>query len=173
MEEVVLVDSNDRQIGVTEKMAAHRGEAKLHRAFTVFLRNNDGLFLTTRRSALKPLWPLFWDAACSSHQRPEETDVEAVRRRLLEELDATAQQLEYLFAYEYHIAYSPEWSEYEINHIVLGTLNENPRPHPDEVSEYQWRSVEEIDGILADADQKIFAPWFPLAWIRLKRELKL
>lgn len=173
MEKVILVDANDRPTGEAEKMEAHRDDAQLHRAFTVFLRNDAGKFLITRRSALKPLWPLWWDAACSSHQRPGETDVEACRRRLLFELDTTAQQLQYLFAYEYHIRYSEEWSEYEINHIVIGTLNENPRPHPDEVSEYKWISAQEIDAIVADPQQQFFAPWFPLAWVRLKHELKL
>lgn len=169
-EQVILVDRHDREEGVTEKMAAHQGEGKLHRAFTVFLFNDRGQTLVARRSALKPLWPLWWDGACSSHPRPGETTVEAARRRLVEELEVTATDLEYVFQYEYHAVYSPQWSENEINHIVIGQFNGSPIPDPNEVETWKWRSPEEIDGELSRTDHK-FAPWFPPAWVRLKTRL--
>ena len=40
MEQVVLVDENDNQIGIEEKMAAHSNGGKLHRAISVFIFNS-------------------------------------------------------------------------------------------------------------------------------------
>ncbi len=167
---VILIDRHDRESGSTDIVTAHRGVGRLHRAFTVFLFNDEGKTLAVRRSPLKPLWPLYWDGACSSHQKPGETTIEAARRRLTEELELTAQDLEYVFQYEYHAVYSPEWSENEINHIVIGKTNANPIPDPNEVETWDWRTPDEIDAELARPDHK-FAPWFPLAWVRLKNRL--
>ncbi len=167
-EKIILVDHDDQPIGEIGKIEAHRGQGRLHRAFTIFLRNRTGQWLTTQRAAAKPLWPNWWDGACSSHQQPNEADLPAAARRLIDELNLTAQNLEYVFKYEYHAIYSPQWSENEINHIVVGTFDDNIRPNPSEVSEWRWRSTGEINKALADSNQKIFAPWFPPAWHMLR-----
>ncbi|RYF23835.1 MAG: isopentenyl-diphosphate delta-isomerase, partial [Flavobacteriales bacterium] len=49
MEKVILVDKQDREIGVMEKMQAHK-EAKLHRAFSVFLLNDKNEILLQKRA---------------------------------------------------------------------------------------------------------------------------
>lgn len=171
IENVILVDSRDRPVGTAEKVAAHKGVGKLHRAFTIFLRNHQDLWLTTKRSAEKPLWPMWWDAACSSHQRPDENDIEASRRRLKFELGIKARELEYAFKYEYHAVYSPQWAENEINHIVIGEFDGRPNINPREVVEFKWRTSQEINEIVADPEQKVFAPWFSLAWNEISRKL--
>ncbi|MFN5937548.1 MAG: NUDIX domain-containing protein, partial [Sphingobacteriales bacterium] len=52
MEQVILVDDFDNQIGVMEKMEAHE-KALLHRAFSVFLFNAKGEMLLQRRALSK------------------------------------------------------------------------------------------------------------------------
>jgi isopentenyl-diphosphate delta-isomerase len=66
MVNLVLVDENDNQVGVKEKIAAHLGDGDLHRAFSILIFNSKGETLVTQRSAEKMLWPLFWDSACAS-----------------------------------------------------------------------------------------------------------
>ena len=44
---VVLVDEQDREIGLKEKVSAHLGQGTRHRAFSVFLHNEKGEILQT------------------------------------------------------------------------------------------------------------------------------
>ena len=56
-EEVILVDEQDRECGVSEKLAAHRDGGQLHRAFSVFLFDADGRTLLQQRAAAKYHFP--------------------------------------------------------------------------------------------------------------------
>jgi isopentenyl-diphosphate delta-isomerase len=49
MEEVILVNEIDEEIGIMEKLEVHR-KALLHRAFSVFLFNSKGEMLLQRRA---------------------------------------------------------------------------------------------------------------------------
>ncbi len=52
MEEVILVNELDEQVGTMEKMEAHvKGE--LHRAFSIFLFNNKNEMLLQQRAFTK------------------------------------------------------------------------------------------------------------------------
>ena len=50
MTEVVLVNELDQEIGKMEKMQAHV-EGKLHRAFSVFVLNDENKMLLQKRAA--------------------------------------------------------------------------------------------------------------------------
>ena len=76
-EPLMLVDSDDVVIGFEEKAAAHRGNGVLHRAFSIFLFNEQGEVLLQQRSALKPLWPEYWSNTCCSHPRRGESLTQA------------------------------------------------------------------------------------------------
>lgn len=56
-ENCILVDENDRSLGLSSKRDCHRvnadGESKLHRAFSVFLFNTKGEMLLQKRSSHK------------------------------------------------------------------------------------------------------------------------
>ena len=41
-EPLILVDSNDEEVGFLDKEACHNGDGKLHRAFSVFIFNSEG-----------------------------------------------------------------------------------------------------------------------------------
>jgi len=74
-EQVILVDENDRAYGVAEKMLAHR-EAKLHRAFSIFVTNSQGELLLQKRSKSKYHSGGLWTNTCCSHPRPGEETLE-------------------------------------------------------------------------------------------------
>ena len=88
MEFVILVDNNDRQIGLMEKQAAHI-EPHLHRAFSIFLFNSKGELLMQQRAFSKYHSPGLWTNTCCSHHRSGETLEEATSRRLMEEMGMT------------------------------------------------------------------------------------
>ena len=84
-ENVILVNVNDEKIGLMEKMEAHE-KALLHRAFSVFSFNKKGQLLLQQRATSKYHSPLLWTNTCCSHQRDGETNIEAGKRRLQEEM---------------------------------------------------------------------------------------
>lgn len=168
-EQILQVNSLDEVLGTIGKVEAHRAPGTLHRAFTIFLFDEAGRVLLTKRSARKPLWPGWWDAACSSHQWENESDEEASWRRLPFEIGikpSQVQGLQFRFSYEYHVIYNDEWAENEVNHILTGILLGDPVASPDEVAAWEWKSPEEVTAELAVKNHR-FAPWFELAWKRL------
>ena len=72
-----------------EKMEAHE-KAVLHRAFSVFIFNKEGELMLQQRAASKYHSPLLWTNTCCSHQRDGETNLEAGKRRLQEEMGFTS-----------------------------------------------------------------------------------
>src|SRR5947209_8683844 len=84
-EEVILVDSGDNEIGVAEKLEAHR-RGDLHRAFSVMVWDTRGRLLLQRRHIGKYHSGGLWTNSCCGHPRPGETPIEAAVRRLDEEM---------------------------------------------------------------------------------------
>lgn len=160
-EQVILVNSENEVIGQTGKIAAHQGLGQLHRAITVVLFDHQDRILVTQRSAEKPLWPDFWDAAASTHQWPGEDAVTAALRRLPFEIGVTGENLQEAHHYEYHAIYSDEWSENEINHIVVGNLDTDPQLNPHEASAFAWKTTAELRQELTQPNHQ-YVPWFAL-----------
>ena len=67
--ELILVDDEDNEIGYRSKAECHDGGGIRHRAFSLFLFNDDGELLLQQRSKEKRLWPGFWSNTCCSHPR--------------------------------------------------------------------------------------------------------
>ena len=84
-ENVVLIDEEDRELGVGEKLAVHQSGA-LHRAFSVFAFNAAGELLLQRRALGKYHSPGLWTNSACGHPRPGETTGDAAARRFAEEL---------------------------------------------------------------------------------------
>ncbi len=163
---VVLVDEHDREIGVEGRLRAHQGGGMLHRAFSVFIFNDRGEVLLQRRSKDKPLFAGCWSNACCSHPGPG-ADIEArAHRRLAFEMGMDVALREVLtFTYR---ATDPasQLTEHELDHVLIGTCNDDPTPCTQEVDDWRWVS---IDVLLAEiaADDDSFSPWMPIALGRL------
>ena len=97
---LILVDSDDQEIGYLDKESCHNGDGKLHRAFSVFIFNSDGKLLLQQRKSSKRLWGGYWANTCCSHPRKGETVDGASQRRLLEEVGLVS-KLKWLFKFEY------------------------------------------------------------------------
>ncbi len=65
---LILVDSDDCEVGFRDKSACHDGGGVLHRAFSLFVFNERGDLLIQQRARDKRLWPSFWSNSCSMPQ---------------------------------------------------------------------------------------------------------
>ena len=117
-EQVILVDENDRAIGLMPKLEAHE-KAVLHRAFSVFILNAKGELLLQQRAAHKYHSPLLWTNTCCSHQRQGEQSIEAGMRRLREEMGFEV-PLKELFSFIYKAPFDNGLTEHEFDHVLIG-----------------------------------------------------
>ena len=141
---VVLVDAQGEPAGLAGKADAHRPPGQLHLAFSVVLYRDDGHLLLQQRAGDKYHFPLFWANACCSHPGPGEVLVSSAERRVQEELGCHA-ELEEVGSFTYR-ARCPLSGliEHELDHVLIGTLTETPRPDADEVAALKWVSPSEV-----------------------------
>jgi isopentenyl-diphosphate delta-isomerase len=165
-EHVVLVDRADRQIGIAEKLLAHR-QALLHRAFSVFTFDDDGRLLLQRRALDKYHSPGLWSNTVCSHPRPNEAPASAAARRLVEEMGFVC-ALDPAFAFVYRAELGPGLFEHEYDHVFTGRFNGRPDPDPTEVLDWRLESPEQIRRQLAAVPER-FTYWFRIAFAELDR----
>ena len=158
-EQVILVNNQDEQIGTMPKMEAHE-KARLHRAFSVFIMNDKGETMLQQRAAHKYHSPLLWTNTCCSHQRVGETNLEAGKRRLQEEMGFTA-NLRELFSFIYRAPFDNGLTEHELDHVMMGSYNGSPKLNPDEVADYKWMKPEEIQKDIAENPEN-YTVWFKI-----------
>ena len=166
-EELILVDADDREIGVVAKAAVHRGRGTLHRAFSVFVFNPAGELLVQQRAMSKRLWPGYWSNTCCSHPRWGEKMDDAVGRRLHQELGLSA-ELEFLFKFEYQAQYDSQGAEHELCWVYAGRSAERPRANVHEIAAWRYVTQQALCAKIACAPET-FTPWFKLEWERLLR----
>lgn len=163
-ERVILVDADDTPTGTAEKLAAHRA-GQLHRAFSVFVVNEDGEMLLQRRADGKYHSGGLWSNACCSHPRPGEATEAAARRRLREELGFDC-PLEHAFAMVYRADVGGGLVEHEYDHILLGRWDGVPDPDPAEVSDWRWVPLDELRDEVGRHPRR-FTYWFRVALLEL------
>lgn len=160
MENVILVDENDNQIGLEEKMKAHLGNGTLHRAFSIFVFNNKKEILLQQRAKEKMLWPMYWTNTCCSHPRESEEYQEAGQRRLKEELGFTC-NLEYIGKFQYQANYKDIGSENELCSVLVGEYDGEVNIDPKEVNDFRWVDFKELKkDVLENPDN--YTPWFKI-----------
>lgn len=160
MEElVVLVDTKDNQIGLMPKMEAHE-KAVLHRAFSVFIFNKEGKLMLQQRASDKYHSPLLWTNTCCSHQRDGETNLEAGKRRLQEEMGFTT-DLKEIFSFVYKAPFENGLTEHELDHVMVGYYEDAPEVNKEEVASYKWMSLIEVKKHIEKCPQE-YTEWFKI-----------
>jgi isopentenyl-diphosphate delta-isomerase len=165
-EQLILVDSGDREIGFMAKVDAHRGGGTLHRAFSLFVFSPAGELLVQQRAKGKRLWPGYWSNTCCSHPRRGETMDNAIRRRLQEELGMRA-ELEFLFNFQYQAQYDAQSAEHELCWVYAGSSAETPRANAHEIAAWRYVTPQTLQDEIASAPDR-FTPWFKLEWARIR-----
>ncbi|TNJ43547.1 isopentenyl-diphosphate Delta-isomerase [Tamlana fucoidanivorans] len=141
-EKVILVNENDEKIGLMPKMEAHE-KALLHRAFSVFIFNDKNELMLQQRSLEKYHSPGLWTNTCCSHQRDGESNIEAGKRRLQEEMGFVV-DLSETVSFIYKAPFDNGLTEHELDHILLGNFNGKPNINPEEVANWKWMPLEAV-----------------------------
>ena len=168
-EYVILVDENDQPQGLMPKMEAHR-KALLHRAFSVFILNEKDEVMLQQRAADKYHSPLLWTNTCCSHQRQGETNIEAGKRRLLEEMGFNT-ELEERFSFIYKAPFDNGLTEHELDHVMVGYYEGEPQINPEEVAAWKWMSIPDIEEDLARNPEN-YTAWFRIIFQKFAEHLK-
>lgn len=159
-ERVILVDRHDREVGTEEKLRAHT-DAKLHRAFSVFVLDHGGSLLLQQRARTKYHSGGLWSNTCCGHPRPGENTEQAARRRLEEEM-GFACELERVVAFQYKLDLPGGLVEHEYDHVFVGRYEGEPFPDPTEVEDWRWAGVSTVFADQAARPQE-YTGWFGLA----------
>ncbi len=162
-DQVILVDTNDCPTGQMDKVDAHRGNGKLHRAVSVFLFNSIGELLLQQRSQQKIVGANQWANSCCGNVQPGESYQECAQRRLREELGITVENLKSIHKFEYQVKCNNQFSEHEMDTVFVGKYEGEVTPNTSEVQQYEWKSISKVQKELQEnksqSSQK-YAPWF-------------
>jgi len=166
---VILVDKNDKKIGLMPKMEAHE-KGVLHRAFSVFIFNDKNELMLQKRNVNKYHSPGLWTNTCCSHQKDGESNINAGKRRLKEEMGFCV-DLNELDSFIYYVKFDNELIEHELDHILVGEYNGSFNVNPKEVDEWKWLTLDKIkDDIKTNPNN--YTEWFKIIMDNYYNQLK-
>ncbi|GGG54191.1 isopentenyl-diphosphate Delta-isomerase [Bizionia arctica] len=169
-EQVILVNENDEQIGLMPKMEAHE-KAMLHRAFSVFIFNDKNELMLQQRASHKYHSPELWTNTCCSHQRDGETNIQAGKRRLQEEMGFHT-PLEESISFIYKAPFDNGLTEHEYDHIMIGSYNESPEINPEEVSNWKWMTLDNVKTDIKNHPE-IYTEWFKIIFDKFYEHINI
>jgi len=169
---VVLVDKDDNEIGIEEKLKAHQ-LGLLHRAFSVFLfrrKNGEIQVLLQKRAKEKYHCGGLWANACCSHPAKGENIIDAGKRRLKEEMGIEVYTLESVGSFTYKAEFANGLTEHEIDHVLIGVFDADVVSfNPNEVEDAKWISLENLEKEMFQHPDR-FVPWLKLALAIIPKE---
>ncbi len=165
---VILVNEKDEQIGLMPKLEAHE-KAMLHRAFSVFIFNKNNEMMLQKRALDKYHSPGLWTNTCCSHQREGETNLEAGKRRLQEEMGFTV-TLKETISFIYKAPFDNGLTEHEFDHILIGNYNGSPIINPCEVADWKWMPIEDVKKDITN-NPSIYTEWFKIIFDKFYQHL--
>jgi isopentenyl-diphosphate Delta-isomerase len=157
IEQIILVDSEDREIGALGKLETHRLGLR-HRAISVCVTNAKGEMLLQRRALDKYHSGGLWTNACCTHPRLGESTADAASRRLKEELGVDC-PLQFLVVTHYRAPVGDGLIEDEMVHLFQGEYDGEVRPDASEVLDFGWFAR---DVLISDLAQRphAYTYWF-------------
>lgn len=166
---VILVDEQDNQIGLMPKMEAHE-KAILHRAFSVFIFNDKNELMLQQRALHKYHSPGLWTNTCCSHQRDGEDNIAAGTRRLQEEMGFVV-PLKETTSFIYKAPFDNGLTEHELDHILIGSYNDEPVINEDEVASWKWMPLEDVKDDIQEHPEE-YTAWFKIIFERFYSHLE-
>jgi isopentenyl-diphosphate delta-isomerase len=142
-EEVVLLDEDGNAVGTAAKADVHGRDTALHLAFSCYVFDRDGRLLVTQRAVAKPTFGGVWTNTACGHPGPGEPIVEAVRRRVGQELGLQLEDLRLVlprFRYRAVVESGPHAGlvEHEMCPVFVATASGDPTPDRSEVEAWEW-----------------------------------
>lgn len=167
VENIIVVDKFDKEIGSIEKMEAHH-KGILHRAFSILVFNKKNELLLQKRDKGKYHSPGLWTNTCCSHPRFGESLEQAVNRRLKEEMGFTC-ELKEVFSFIYKAELENKLTENEFDHVFMGIYDGEVEINKDEVEDYKWISIEEVKVDMENNPEQ-YTYWFKVLFHRAEDE---
>lgn len=161
MEQVILVNEADEAVGLMEKMRAHE-LGLLHRAVSLFVVNSRGEMLLQQRALHKYHSGGLWTNACCSHPREGESPLQAVSRRIQEEMGFSCEP-RFLFSFIYRAELDQNLQEHELDHVFMAIFDGIPQPNPEEVAAYKFVPIPELNADMAQ-NPGHYTAWFKIIW---------
>ncbi|KAK9469822.1 NUDIX hydrolase domain-like protein [Lipomyces arxii] len=183
MEEVCIVlDWNDVPCGSASKKTCHLmtniNAGLLHRAFSVFLFNDEGKLLLQQRADEKITFPGMWTNTCCSHPLSIPSEIgddlptsvmgvkRAAQRKLDQELgipgkDVPLDGFHFLTRIHYKAPSDGVWGEHEIDYILFIQATPAVNANPNEVKDVAYVTPDELRAMFND-EKLTFTPWFKL-----------
>ena len=169
-ENVILVNENDEQIGLMPKQEAHEKGA-LHRAFSVFIFNDKNELMLQQRALGKYHSPGLWTNTCCSHQRDNEHNIDAGKRRLKEEMGFDT-DLKEILSFIYKAPFDNGLTEHEYDHIMIGYYNGSPIINSDEVANWKWMHLENVKDEIA-LHPEYYTEWFKIIFYKFYEHINI
>jgi isopentenyl-diphosphate delta-isomerase len=167
-EQLILVDAEDRELGIGDKLQAHRDGA-LHRAFSVFIFDAEKRLLLQKRALTKYHSGGLWSNTACGHPRPGEATISAAHRRLREEMGFDC-ELYQAFEFLYRKELDNRLVEHEYDHVFIGEFKGEPQPDAAEVEEWRWLSMKELRRALLERPGE-YSYWLSVAVNRVEWKL--
>ncbi len=145
LDKVTLVNTDNAVIGTMDKVAAHRYPPQLHRAVSVWLVNDQKEVLFQQRSQKKIIGAGWWGNTVCGNVWPNETNVECAQRRLSVELGLPPQHIREAYAFQYRAYVNEQYGENELDQVYVGKISGRVAANPEEVSDYAWISLVELE----------------------------
>ncbi len=139
MPKVILVDENDRQTGLEEKLEAHR-KGVLHRAVSVYIFNSKGELMMQRRAMGVYHSEGLWSNTCCTNCYEGEGTEWAAHRSLRNEMGFDCELAE-TFSTRYNTPVGGGLIENEYLHVFFGRYDGEPRPDSADVMGWKWMSM--------------------------------
>jgi len=143
----------------------------LHRAFSVFVFNGNNELMLQQRAMHKYHSPGLWTNTCCSHQRDGETNIEAGKRRLQEEMGFVT-NLEETISFIYKAPFDNGLTEHEFDHVLVGYYNKEPNINSEEVADWKWMT---LDAVKKDMDihPESYTVWFKIIFDKFLQHLNI
>ncbi|WP_152042018.1 NUDIX hydrolase [Salinigranum salinum] len=169
-QDVIAVDEDDEPQGLVNRLAAHTGEGIRHRAFTCLVFDREGRILLAQRAPTKRLWDTCWDGTVASHPVEGQSQKDATRQRLEEELGVTPTQYDDLRVtdkFEYKRYYENAGLEWEVCAVLKVTLGDTALdPDEEEIAGMLWADYDHLHDHPQWYRQLRLCPWFEIAMRR-------
>jgi len=169
-EQVILVNEQDEQIGLMPKLEAHQ-KGVLHRAFSVFVFNQNDELMLQKRALHKYHSPGLWTNTCCSHQRDGESNLEAGARRLQEEMGFVT-PLQESVSFIYKAPFDNGLTEHEYDHVLIGYYDQVPVINPEEVADWKWMPLDEVKTDIEEHPEQ-YTAWFKIIFDKFYSHLLL
>uniref|UniRef100_A0A0K0E6L1 isopentenyl-diphosphate Delta-isomerase n=1 Tax=Strongyloides stercoralis TaxID=6248 RepID=A0A0K0E6L1_STRER len=171
----IKVSESDEVLGSIGKVECHKQPLSLHRAFSIFLFNNEKKLMLQKRSLNKVTFPGVWSNTCCSHPLYNDKEITekdnkgikaAASRRMGQELglwNIQEDKFEVAGRFLYRAVMDDVWGEFELDYSLILRNIDIPKKYTlnkDEVDEVKFVNFVELQNMIRGGEE--FSPWFIL-----------